>query len=77
MDATPQRDMSAPISIHGPVHAYAVASPETGAPAPRFGAPAIVAATLLGWHGFGPRLPARCMPVAESDGFAGPASPKP
>ena len=41
-------------NTHGPVHACAVASPETGAPAPRFGAPAILAATPCGLARFWP-----------------------
>jgi hypothetical protein len=52
LDATPERDMRAP--NHAVLtRAYTVASPETGAPAQRFGALTILAATPLGWRGFG------------------------
>jgi len=52
LDATPERDMSAPIPrsnarLRGPI-------PASGAPAPRFGAPAIVAATPCGLARFWP-----------------------
>ena len=48
-------------------HAFTVASPETGAPAPRSGASPILAATLRGWREFWPMAlsPSICLMRAK------------